>query len=122
MNVVDKLISPSMYMKLVEHLRSHLDVPVLSTFDLLEMEVDEVQIRGFKTEYFWEVMYRQKDVEVDVEPSLLIIPGAAKKTKEKQTFFFRLRGVLAETLYPGQEQAQFEFAVTETVEVEAPKA
>lgn len=114
MNVVDKLVNSTHYMRILEHMRSQLDLKALSTFDVVELDIDEVQITAFSTKFMFELVYR-RNVEVTAS-SMLILPGASTARTTSERKFYKIRGIMSEVLEPGQERPTFEFHTEPPVE------
>lgn len=106
MSSIEQLITPQhVYSNIVEHLRSQLNVASLSSSELSDLQITEVEVAAFGSRYHFTV-----DREVsEVPKSSIIALSAPVKHSAPVTVKKTIVGYLEEVLEPGAQRPTFDF-------------
>lgn len=105
MSSIEQLITPQyVYSNIVEHLRSQLNVGMLSSTDLSNLQIVEVEIGAFGSRYHFNIDYTR----TEKESSIIALSEPVKPT-EPVAVTRTIIGYLEEMLEPGAQRPTFDF-------------
>lgn len=114
MNSIEQLITPQhVYCNIVEHLRSQLNVGTLSSTDLSDLKIIEVEVAAFGSRYHFNVDYTRVEEQ---ESSIIALSTPVNPRKEPVSVTRGIVGYLEETLEPGATRPTFNFQARFAVE------
>lgn len=107
MSSIEQLITPQyVYSNIVEHLRSQLNVGTLSSTDLKDLQITEVEVAAFGSRYHFNVDYTRIEEE---KASIIALTAPTNPRKEPVSVTRTVVGYLEETLEPGATRPTFNF-------------
>lgn len=107
MSSVEQLITPQhVYSNIVEHLRSQLNVGTLSSSELSNLVIIEVEIAAFGSRYHFNVDYTRVE---EKESSIIALATPVSPRKDPVAVTRTIIGYLEETLEPGAQRPTFDF-------------
>lgn len=106
MSSIEQLITPQrVYMNILEHLRSQMNVASLDSHDIKNLKIEKVVIGNFTTSFHFSVEVTRT---FKATSSVIAMPDSTLPAVDK-TVTSRIVGVLDETLEPGANHPIFNF-------------
>lgn len=107
MSSIEQLITPQyVYSNIVEHLRSQLNVGTLSSTELSNLIITEVEVAAFGSRYHFNVDYTRVEEQ---QSSIIALAVQATPRKDPVSVTRTIVGYLEETLEPGATRPTFNF-------------
>lgn len=114
MSSIEQLITPQyVYSNIIEHLRSQLNVGTLSSTDLSNLQIIEVEVAAFGSRYHFNVDYTRVEEQ---QSSIIALATPVSPRKEPVTVTRTIVGYLEEKLEPGAQRPTFDYQARFAVE------